>query len=86
MIRVYHSKEAHVIILMKNRFGSGSCFGLLLESGGGMGAPDPALHKNLSSCTNFFFFFSSLSQIPFFRFQLKIRKLKKGLYAAKAYK
>ena len=41
---------------MKNRFGSGSCFGLLLGSGGGVGAPDPALHKNLSSCTNFFFF------------------------------
>ena len=46
----------------------------------GVGAPDPAFHKNLSSCTNFF---SSLSQIPFFRFQLKIRKLKKDFMLQK---
>ena len=68
---------------MKNRFGSGSCFGLLLGSGGGVGGPDPAFHKNLSSCTIFFFFFSSLSQIPFFRFQLKIRKLKEDFMLQK---
>ena len=68
---------------MKNRFGSVpvlvSYWGL--EEGWGLLIPHftkishPAL-----------IFFSSLSQIPFFRFQLKIRKLKKGLYAAKAYK
>ena len=67
-----------------------------MGGGGKSEGPGPAFtllfHKNTASRTSpivfffFFFFFSSLSRIPFFRFQLKIRKLKKGLNAAKAYK
>ena len=66
---------------MKNRVWVRFLFWSLIGVSRRGGGSDPSFHKNLSSCSNFLF--SSLSQIPFFRFQLKIRKLKKDFMLQK---
>ena len=83
----YHSKKAHVIMLMKNRFGSGSCFGLLSGSRRGGEGPDAAFpllftkipHPALVTSI----FFHRFPESPFSGSSWKY-VVKRGLYAAKA--